>query len=608
MKNNNKTITAISLCAFVFLSACNGGNEQRRENEKVNDTDQITAGMQQFALNDRSYYIAASQAEPDNKAYKLLLAFHGSGGTGYGMARMTQLHEQNDDYLVVYPNSKYEEWNEGCGCNKAHRLGVDDLGFVDDLILKLKSQYDIIDGEIYATGFSQGGLFVQNLLCNRSDVFQGIVTVAAPMSFQLGSACNLTTPTNYRIMHGMKDDVLPYYGINSGNFALLSSPQAIDVVAKLNTQQPQYTEEAIREGVTLRYYPSDAVKTELISVAQASHTWNLTPVKTTQSILAFFESSSGQPLPAGSDLYELSGHYYHVRQTMKQPDKPTVVMLSGANRHFYGDSAWFALLQPYLETKFNVVVIDRLGQGLSSKAATPSMAQFAADLPTLFKKLGLNDVHLLSFANNNSVPLIAMQRSSEFKQQVASLLWLNPDSLMPYTNAPHQALSVDLYRNHAQELADHVVAGNWQEKVDGKTAAEKAHVEALMANNDYAQYMDWDYFNLIMQTRHSIAAQLTRVHEVMNYHDDLELVKDWQPDGSIPISIIDSDFESEDIAQADDEAVKAKLLKWQNEGRKWSQEVAAASGGQYISLSSTEHLIPFTHPEVIEQALLELSQ
>ncbi|MEI5639685.1 MULTISPECIES: alpha/beta hydrolase [unclassified Pseudoalteromonas] len=608
MKKNNWVNTVISAAAFALLTACNGGSSTHSQNEINKDDKQLVGGMRKFSLNERIYYMTPPQDIPKNKAYKLLLAFHGSGGTGYGMAAMTQFHKQDDDYLVVYPKSKNEEWNEGCGCNKAHRLGIDDLGFVDDLIQQLKSQYDIIDGEIYAAGFSQGGLFVQNLLCNRSDVFQGIVTVAAPMSYQLGMACNLTTPTNYRIMHGKKDNVLPYHGQSGVNFGLFSSTQAIDIVAKLNTQQTKYIDEVIGQGVTLRYYPDKSVKTELISVAQASHNWNLSPVETTKSIMTFFKSSSRHPLPTGSDLYQVSGNYYHVRHTLAQPEKPTVVMLSGANMHFHSDSAWFALLQPYLETKFNVVVIDRLGQGLSSTVEAPSMAQFAADLPVLFNKLALNDVHLLSFANSNSVPLIAMQQSGEFKQQVASMLWLDPDILMPHSVALYQGFPVDLYRDYGQTLIDHVAAGNWQEKMDGKITAEKAHVEALMANNDYAQYMDWDYFNLIMQTRHSIAAQLTRVHEVMNYHDDLELVKDWQPDGSIPISIIDSDFESENIAQAEDEALKAKLLKWQSEGRKWSQEVATASGGQYIPLSSTEHLIPFTHPEVIEQALLELSQ
>ncbi|MEZ7205332.1 alpha/beta hydrolase [Pseudoalteromonas sp. DY56-GL79] len=596
---------ALGLTLAALVAGCGSSSDSKKASSNDDGVLKPVNGLEVHQLNGRYYYM--KPIEKSHKAYKLMLAFHGSGGTAYGMAGLTKLHEQSDDYIVVYPKSKNEEWNEGCGCNKAHRLGVDDLGFVDQMIAEIKAKYDVIDGEIYATGFSQGGLFVQNLLCNRSETFNAIVTIAAPMSYQLGDSCNFSTPTNYRIMHGKADSVLPYNGKSHANFGLLSSPQAIKIIANLNYEAALSVDEEIAEGVTLTHYPNRNIQTQLISVEGAHHSWNLPPVQTTESIMTFFESTSRYALPQGSDLISVNNGYYHVRQLKQHTDRPTVVMLSGANMHFHSDSAWFALLQPYLADSFNVYVIDRLGQGLSSVDDTPSMNKFAHDLPVLFEKLNLSDVHLLSYANSNSVPLIAMQKSQEFKQKIASMLWLDPDILLPHSIAQYQGYPVDVYRQYGQDLIDHVAAGNWQEKMNGKIAEEQAHIEALLEGSEFADYMDWQYFNHIMQTRHSVAAQLTRVHEMMNYHDDLELVRNWQPDSSIPISVIDSEFEKLDIANADSEEVKGNLIKWEAEGRKWSQEVAETSGGQYLPISSTEHLIPFTHPELIKQALTELA-
>ncbi|MCG9760386.1 MULTISPECIES: alpha/beta hydrolase [Pseudoalteromonas] len=603
MKSRWFLTRTLNVVVATLLVGCGGKSNNAAPIDS--DSGKTEIGVNVHELNERFYYMLP--VENTSKSYKLLFAFHGSGGSGQGMAGMTRLHEQSDDYLVVYPKSKNEEWNEGCGCNKAHRLGVDDLGFVDDMVAELKAKYQIIDGEIYATGFSQGGLFVQNLLCNRSEVFNAIVTVGAPMSYQLGDSCNLTTPTNYRIMHGKADSVLPYNGKSHANFGLLSSPQAIKIVGDLNYEAALSVEQDLDDGVTLTHYPNRNIQTQLISVDGAGHSWNLSPVKTTQSIMEFFESTSQYALPAGSDLIKVSDNYYHVRHLTHQADKPTVVMLSGANMHFHSDSAWFALLQPYLSTQFNVYVIDRLGQGLSSNTSAPSMQKFATDLPVLFEKLDLSNVHLVSFANSNSVPLIAMQQSEDFKQKIASMLWMDPDILLPHSIAQYQGYPVDIYREWGQHLIDHVSAGKWQEKMNVKIAEEQAHVESLLEESEFAQHMDWGYFNQIMQTRYSIEAQLIRVNEMMNYHDDLELVRNWQPDSSIPITVIDSEFEQLDIEKAETEEARAGLIKWEAEGRKWSQEVAEISGGQYLPITSTEHLIPLTHPELIKQALIELS-
>ncbi|WP_440054961.1 alpha/beta hydrolase [Pseudoalteromonas sp. T1lg65] len=595
-----------TLTMLPILTACLSDNGTH--NPDI-ETPSSESALTKKALDNRVYYLATpDQQISKDKAYKLLLAFHGSGGSAEEMAFMSNLHNLNDDFLVVYPKSKNEEWNEGCDCNKAHRLGINDLGFVDKIVDQVKQDYRILEGEIYATGFSQGGLFVQNLLCNRSEVFKGISTVAAPMSMQLSHSCNFSQPTHFRLLHGKKDSVLPFNGSNHSNFGLISSPQAIKVIAGLNYQEATQATTTLTEGVTLTHYPDQAVKTELLAIEQAGHSWQLPPLDTSKAVLQFFNSASQYELPEHSDLIDIKGHYYHVRQLSVQPEKPTVVLISGLTKHYHADTGWFSLLQPYLSEDFNVISIDRLGRGLSGEAEMPSMTQFAEHLPAIFSSLELENVHLVSFASGNSVPVIAFKQSPDFKDKIASMLWLDPDTLLPFSISHYQGFPVTIYRKHGQVLFDHIAAGGWHEAMEGKLVEEREHVEQLLENSEFKAYMDWDYFNLLLEKRRTLQAQVQRAKDVYSYHDDLNYAAGWKPDASIPITVIDSAFEKLDIAQAQDEESKQHLTQWEQESRHWSMEIAESSGGQYIPLDSTEHIIPLSHPDVIKQALIELTR
>ena len=50
---------------------------------------------------------------------------------------------------------------------------------------------------------------------------------------------------------------------------------------------------------------------------------------------------------------------------------------------------------------------------------------------------------------------------------------------------------------------------------------------------------------------------------------------------TVPISVIDTDFERHDIDNAEANFVE-NLQLWQQEGSEWSQEISAQSNGYYI--------------------------
>lgn len=158
----------------------------------------------------------------------LLLAFHGSGSTGEAMRRLSGLDAQADArrFIVVYPDSPLGNWAEGCNCNVADRLGVDDVGFVRALIDKFALEHAIDRRRVYAVGFSQGGLFVHRLACDAADRFAAMAVVAGAMPVPLAERCAPSRPVAMFILHGTEDAVLPYEDSGAGKLALLGARSA----------------------------------------------------------------------------------------------------------------------------------------------------------------------------------------------------------------------------------------------------------------------------------------------------------------------------------------------------------------------------------------------
>lgn len=554
-------------------------------------------------LDDRRYLLSLPPSFDKTKSYKLLLAFHGSGSNSRQMHQMASFARYSDDYIVVYPQSKVEEWNEGCECNKPHRLGVDDLGFVDKVIADVSGKYAIESGEVYAAGFSQGGLFTQNLLCNRAETFKAIASVGAPMSKPLSQSCELTQPTSFMMVHGKADAVLPYRGKPKGNFALLGSEQAIELIAEKNKSlsQPLHKTDG---NVEQKAFWNGQQKTHLYAIDGGKHHWSHPGFNTSKMILDFFDSAHRPELPLHSTFVNVEGTRLHVRIMGEDNGKPAVVMLSGPNKNFHADSAWFALIQQRLAQQYKVIVIDRPGNGFSEFDENTSYRAFSDKLHQALLGLDVKEVVFAGFASANISLVEYLQRyGNGGPVQVKGMLWIDPDVLMPYSIAFYQDYPVTFYREKRQQLLPHLATGAWTERTLKKLAEEREEVVKLV-DNSMAEMMDWAYFDALSQQRILVDRQQTRAIEIANYYDDLAAMTAFEFITHIPVSVIDSDFEKGQIKAFPDAA--EKLTRWMEEGTAWSKLVAEKSGGQYIPLENATHMVPFEHPETIVTALEQL--
>ena len=108
----------------------------------------------------------------------VVFAFHGHGGNMYFAARGMAFQNSWPEAIVVYPQGlptpgivmdlegKKPGWQREAG-QKNDR----DLKFVDAILKTLREKYSIDENRVYATGFSNGGLFTYLLLSQRANVF-----------------------------------------------------------------------------------------------------------------------------------------------------------------------------------------------------------------------------------------------------------------------------------------------------------------------------------------------------------------------------------------------------------------------------------------------------
>lgn len=207
----------------------------------------------------RSYEVHLPVGYDDSTPSALVLNFHGYSGTGAGHEAGTGMsqHADANGYVVVYPDSttfaagrkpgylfgQVASWNDlacsgspgpdgptcaanafiypveqSCAldpakddCNWCH-CSVDDVAFVNAMLDDLESSLCIDTDKVYATGFSNGGMFTHRLGCSLAHRFAAI----APVSGTLLKGYNCAPPagTKLSMMHiyGKRDRLVPFDG------------------------------------------------------------------------------------------------------------------------------------------------------------------------------------------------------------------------------------------------------------------------------------------------------------------------------------------------------------------------------------------------------------
>ena len=138
----------------------------------------------------------------------LVMAFHGAGGTGPGMADYSGLSDTADRYgfAVLYPTAGSSRHFWSLNAN----MPPDDVGRIKALLPQAEQAACADTTRIYATGVSNGGGFSARLGCELAGTIAAVAPVAG--GYRALDDCPDGRQVSVLEIHGTSDHVVPYNG------------------------------------------------------------------------------------------------------------------------------------------------------------------------------------------------------------------------------------------------------------------------------------------------------------------------------------------------------------------------------------------------------------
>lgn len=126
------------------------------------------------------YYLVARPRHVSATLLPMLVVLAGRDMTPARMESSSGFLPLVGQAVVVYPDGYDESWNAGYCCGAAHREGIDDVGFIEQVVRSvLSSQPGTSARDVYLAGFSNGGRMAYLMACSDPRAFAGVAAVEA---------------------------------------------------------------------------------------------------------------------------------------------------------------------------------------------------------------------------------------------------------------------------------------------------------------------------------------------------------------------------------------------------------------------------------------------
>lgn len=175
----------------------------------------LVPGAMEFGALNRTYVVRVPAGAEEGPPALLVVGLHGGGGQGEQICTLegglSDLADR-EGLLLLCPDGVEEHWNDGRAIRRyrAHREGIDDVGFVTALIERIRDQHPIDGRRIYVHGASNGGMMTYRMACESPSLFAAAAAVIANLPVDLD--CDPQTPISILIMNGTEDPLMPYAG------------------------------------------------------------------------------------------------------------------------------------------------------------------------------------------------------------------------------------------------------------------------------------------------------------------------------------------------------------------------------------------------------------
>ena len=205
----------VFVTAIFVATAFSGCLDNEKENETGNNQDEvfISENCMNFENLERCWEIYAPQGiNPTNcltRSCPIVMDIHGFGGTPEMQKAVSSFDDLADEYgfLVVYPRGYENSWNSGWCCGEARNEGLNDVGFLVEMILEIEATWNTDPGKRYVTGLSNGCAMSQKLANNASHIFTAVGCMA---HYLLEQPSPDYSPIPIMEVHGTLDPIVPY--------------------------------------------------------------------------------------------------------------------------------------------------------------------------------------------------------------------------------------------------------------------------------------------------------------------------------------------------------------------------------------------------------------
>lgn len=167
----------------------------------------------------------------------LVLLLHGYGASGAVQEAYMQFGAWVDTYgfLFAYPDGLVNPigeryWNGTDACCDLFGSGVDDVGYLTDLLDAIKAQMNVDPARVHLIGHSNGGFMSYHMACDRSELIASIASLAGA-TFKNPLACTPGEPVHVLQIHGTADTTILY----GGGTIVNSYPSAIETAEQWAT-------------------------------------------------------------------------------------------------------------------------------------------------------------------------------------------------------------------------------------------------------------------------------------------------------------------------------------------------------------------------------------
>jgi polyhydroxybutyrate depolymerase len=220
----------------------------------------------------RTYRLYVPPGLPAGRPTPLVVFLHGGFGDGtqaesaYGWDAAAD----TNGFIVVYPDGVSKAWNGGTCCGVPQREGIDDVGFIENLVAELEAELPIDPARVFATGISNGGIMAYRLACETS-----LFAAIGPDSATELVDCQAARPTSVIAIHGLDDSRVPFNGGLGSGVGHVDGPAVPSVIAGWRAidgcGEPTTTIDGPVTTATADCPSGRAV--ELITIAGAGHQW-----------------------------------------------------------------------------------------------------------------------------------------------------------------------------------------------------------------------------------------------------------------------------------------------------------------------------------------------